>query len=90
MNALIIDARKVFKTDATRRVYDVSLNPPQSSPVPIEPQNKVEQWQIDAINKAEMERRHLEKNRKIKNFKPVHGALRRGKLRQLHYIKKHG
>ena len=60
MNALIIDARKVFKTDATRRVYDVSLNPPQSSPVPIEPQNKVEQWQIDAINKAEMERRHLE------------------------------
>lgn len=60
MNALIIDARKVFKTDATRRVYDVSLNPPQSAPVPMEPQNKVEQWQIDAINKAEMERRHLE------------------------------
>jgi len=60
MNALIIDARKVFKTDATRRVYDVSLNPPQSAPVPMEPRNKVEQWQIDAINKAEMERRHLE------------------------------
>lgn len=60
MKALIIDARDVFKTDATRRLYDVSLNPPQSFPAPEEPKRKIEQWQIDAINKAEMERRHLE------------------------------
>lgn len=60
MNALIIDARDVFKSDATRRAYDISLTPPQSVPAPEEPKRKIEQWQIDAINKAEMERRHLE------------------------------
>lgn len=68
MNALIIDARNVFKTDAARRAYDVSLNPPQSIPVPEEPKHKVEQWQIDAINKAEMERKYLEdqENQKLR------------------------
>ena len=43
MNALIIDARDVFKSDVTRRAYDISLNPPQSVPAPEEPKRKIEQ-----------------------------------------------
>lgn len=60
MNAAIIDAREVFKNDTTRKVYDVSLNPPQSVPAPEEPKRKIEQWQIDATNNAELERKKLE------------------------------
>lgn len=60
MSVLIIDARDVFKNDATRRAYDISLNPPQNVPTPEEPKRKVEQWQIDAINDAELARKKLE------------------------------
>lgn len=68
MNALIIDARNAFKTDSARREYDVSLNPTQRVPAPAEQKHKVEQWQLDAISKAETERKYLEEqeNQKFK------------------------
>lgn len=68
MSALIIDARNAFKTDSARREYDVSLSPTQRGPAPAEQKHKVEQWQLDAISKAETERKYLEEqeNQKFK------------------------
>lgn len=59
MNALIIDARKVFRTDATRNEYDKSLNSQQSVPPVKKTRPEVEQWKLDALNKAETDRQRL-------------------------------
>lgn len=68
MSALIIDARKVFQSDEARRKYDASLNSNQNDGLLEEPKHEVQQWQIDALNKAEAERQQLEKqeNQKLR------------------------
>lgn len=86
MSALIIDARKVFKTNETRKEYDISLLPQQNKSSMENVKPAVEQWKLDAINKAETERQQLddlesrkfrERSQKIEKRKAETSALYR-------------